>query len=89
MDLAWIHWNTFLLGLLCAYVLPWAVIIAVAGACFAIRDARAGRERRRLMRALTEPGVPPQGVRAALTKQQQWRDAAAVDALLRSLERSS
>ena len=82
-------WSSFWFGVVCAYVVPWLTLATAAGVCFAIRDARAGRERRRLMRALTEPGVPPQRVRAALTKQQQWRDAAAVEALLHSLKQGA
>jgi len=83
--MAWLHWSSFWIGIICAWSLPWMIIGAVAGACRAIRE----HERRRIARALMDPGASHAAVSAALAARQAKRDAAGVEELLRSLSRSA
>ena len=79
--MSWLHWSSFWIGVIVAWSLPWMIIGAVAGACRAIRE----HERRRIARAIMEPGVSREAVSAALAERLAKRDAAAVEHLLQSL----
>ena len=83
--MAWLHWSSFLIGVICAWSLPWMIIGAVAGACRAIRE----HERRRIARALMDPGASHAAVSAALAGRQARRDREAAEELIRSLSRSA
>ena len=99
-----VAWGSFWFGVLCAYMVPWAVIVAVAGVCFAIRDhLEARRKRVRLRRAirvwaqqtfgeegvLLAPGASMDDVASAVAAHQAHQDAVAVEALLHSLKQGA
>jgi hypothetical protein len=83
--MSWLHWSSFLVGIVVAWSLPWILLGAVVGAC----RARQEHQRRRHARALMAPGVSPWIVSAALAERLAKRDAAAIEDLLRSLSRRS
>ena len=81
--MSWLHWSSFWIGVLCAWSLPWILLGAVLGVSRAIQE----HERRRIARALMDPGASHAAVSAALAGRQARRDAAGVEELLRSLSR--
>jgi hypothetical protein len=85
VDLSWIHWSSWWLGIVSAYAGTCLLIGLSLGIGKAVCAIRVARERRRRVDALTTPGVAPEQVAAALHARQQQRDQDAVEALLRSL----
>jgi hypothetical protein len=77
----WLHWGSFFVGVVCAWSLPWVLFGALAGACRAHQEHR----RRRIARAMMDPGVSPWILSSALAERLARRDAAAVEHLLQSL----
>ena len=88
--MAWLHWSSFWIGVLCAWSLPWMIIGAVAGACRAIREHERRRIAPRLVyRGLGDPFEARACFRYALAGRRARRDREAAEELIRSLSRSA
>jgi hypothetical protein len=103
MDIAWVHWSSFWVGVLCAYAVLWLAFAGVTGLCWIVRDwLTAQRKRARVRRgirvwaretfgdgaaALMAPGASIADVERALAAHQAQRDREAAEDLIRSLSR--